>query len=120
MKLAITSQGKDMLSAVDPRFGRARWFIVVDTETGELNAVDNQLNRDMTQGAGIQAALSALNVGAQAVVTGNVGPKAFSALKAAGLDVYVGATGTVQEAFERFKAGELKSAEGATVEGPWV
>jgi len=117
MKIAITSQGNDMHSAVDPRFGRARWFIVLDTETGDAEAVDNQSNRDMTQGAGIQAARSAVNAGVRAVVTGNVGPKAFSSLKAAGLAVYVGATGTVQEAFDRFKAGDLKPAEGATVEG---
>ena len=44
MKIAVTSQGEGMNARVDPRFGRARYFIVVDTETGESSTVDNAVN----------------------------------------------------------------------------
>ena len=109
-----------MQSPVDPRFGRAKWFIVVDAETGAFEAVDNKKNFDAAQGAGIQASRNAAELGVEAVVTGNVGPKAFSALKAAGISVYIGAAGTVQEALDRFKSGALESAQDANVEGHWM
>ena len=54
------------------------------------------------------------------VITGNVGPKAFAALQAANVKVYPGVTGTVKEAVEKFKAGELQPADGANVEGHWM
>jgi predicted Fe-Mo cluster-binding NifX family protein len=120
MKIAITAQGEQMQSPVDPRFGRAKWFIVVDTDTGDFEAFDNKKNFDAAQGAGIQAGRNVAELGVKAVVTGNVGPKAFATLRAAGIDVHVGACGTVQEALEQFKAGELTSAQNANVEGHWV
>jgi len=120
MKIAITAQGEQMQSPVDPRFGRAKWFIVIDTETGAFEAVDNKKNFDAAQGAGIQASRNVAEFGTHAVITGNVGPKAFAALKAAGISVYIGAAGTVQEALDKFKAGALESAQGANVEGHWM
>ena len=120
MKIAITSQGEQLQSPVDPRFGRAKWFIVIDTETGDFEAVDNKKNFDAAQGAGIQAARNAAELGVEAVVTGNVGPKAFTTLKAVGIRVHIGADGTVQEALDRFKAGSLEAAGGANVEGHWM
>ena len=120
MKIAITAQGEQMQSPVDPRFGRAKWFVVIDTETGAFEVVDNKKNFNAAQGAGIQAGRNVAELGAEAVVTGNMGPKAFATLKAAGISVYVGAEGTVQEALDRFKAGALESAQGANVEGHWM
>ena len=120
MKIAITAQGEQMQSPVDPRFGRAKWFVVVDTESGDFEAVDNKKNFDAAQGAGIQAGRNVAELGVKAVITGNVGPKAFATLKAAGIDVHIGARGTVQEALEQFKAGELTSTQNANVEGHWV
>lgn len=73
MKIAITSQGKEMQSPVDPRFGRARWFIV--TDTGAFEPVDNEKNLDAAQGAGIQAGRAVAKLGVEAVVTGNVGQR---------------------------------------------
>jgi predicted Fe-Mo cluster-binding NifX family protein len=120
MKIAITSQGEQLQSPVDPRFGRAKWFIVVDTESGDFNAVDNKKNFDAAQGAGIQAGRNVAELGVDAVITGNVGPKAFATLKAAGIDVHIGANGTVQDALEQFKAGELAATQDANVEGHWM
>ena len=120
MKLAVTSQGLDLASTLDPRFGRARCFVVIDTETGQMTAVDNSVNLNAAQGAGIQAGRMAVELGADAVITGHVGPKAFATLQAGGVKVYTGATGTVADAIEQFKAGKLKQSTGADVEGHWV
>ncbi|MBI9077945.1 MAG: NifB/NifX family molybdenum-iron cluster-binding protein [Desulfatibacillum sp.] len=119
MLICISSQGADLSSQVDPRFGRAAQFIVVDTETGEAKAVDNKQNLQAAQGAGIQAAQTVANTGAKAVVTGHCGPKAFTTLNAAGIAVFTGSNGTVAQALEDFKAGKLEKASGADVEGHW-
>jgi len=120
MKVAITSQGPDMNSAVDPRFGRAKCFIVVDTETGDLAAHDNSQNLNAVQGAGIQAARNVIDLGVQAVITGNIGPRAFAALQGSGVKVYPSASGLVADAIEKFKAGELESVSKANVEEHWM
>jgi len=120
MKIAVTSQGPEMDSAVDPRFGRAQHFIVVDTDTGQFSAVDNNMNLNAVQGAGIQAGRNVVELAVQAVITGHVGPKAFATLQAGGVNVYTGAAGTVAEAVEQFKAGKLQPTASADVEGHWV
>jgi predicted Fe-Mo cluster-binding NifX family protein len=119
MKLAVTAQGGSLHSALDPRFGRARHFILVDTETGAFSAVDNSLNLNAAQGAGIQAARKIVELGADALITGHVGPKAFSTLQAGRITTYTGASGTVADAVEQFKAGKLEAASSADVEGHW-
>ena len=83
MKIAITSQGPSLDSLVDPRFGRAKHFILADTEADAFTAHDNAQNLNAPQGAGIQAAQTVARLGAEAVLTGHVGPKAFAVLKAA-------------------------------------
>ncbi|MBN2293979.1 MAG: NifB/NifX family molybdenum-iron cluster-binding protein [Pirellulales bacterium] len=120
MKIVVTSQGPDLNSQVDPRFGRAKNFIVVDTETEEFTVHDNTQNLNAAQGAGIQAGRTVADLGVEAVVTGNVGPKAFAALQAAGIKIFLGASGTVKEAVKKFKAGELQDASKANVEGHWM
>ena len=120
MKVAITSQGRDLNSPVDPRFGRAKYFVVVDTETGDFAAHDNSQNLNAVQGAGIQAGRNVVDLGVHAVITGNVGPKAFATLQAGGVKVYVGASGTIAEALVKFKAGELQCVSKANVEGHWI
>ncbi len=120
MKIAISSSGQTADSQVDPRFGRAAFFIVVDTDTGAFEAHDNVLNLDAVQGTGIQAARCVVNLGAGAVLTGHVGPKAFAALQAASVKIFVGTAGSVLEALEQYKAGQLGEASKATVEGHWM
>jgi len=120
MKIAVTSQGPDLTSQVDPRFGRAKTFIVVDTETDEFSVHDNTQNMNAAQGAGIQAGRTVVDLGVAAVITGNVGPKAFTTLQAGNVKVYLGASGTVKEAVEKFKAGQLQGTEKANVEGHWA
>jgi predicted Fe-Mo cluster-binding NifX family protein len=102
---------------MDPGFGRARYFIVVDTETGEFSAVDNAANLNSAQGAGIQAGKRVAELGVEGLVTGHVGPKAFSTLEAAGVRIHTGASGTVADAIEQFKAGKLVPITSPDVQG---
>jgi len=120
MRIVITTQGATLDSPVDPRFGRAKHFLVVDTDTGEFSAHDNSQNRGAAQGAGIQAGRAVADLGAEAVLTGNVGPKAFAALSAAGVAIYTGVSGTAREALRKFQAGELAPTGRANVEGHWM
>ena len=120
MKIAITSQGKELSSDVDLRFGRAKWLIVVDTETGDFQAHDNTVNFNAAQGAGIQTGQNIANLGVEAVITGNVGPNAFKTLNAANIKIFLAEKQTVQGAIDSFKAGELKEVDQANVEGHWI
>ena len=119
MKIAVTSRGDSMSSDVDPRFGRAQYFIIYDTEQGDARAVGNSMNVELPQGAGIQAAEMIVREGADVLLTGHCGPKAFRTLSAADVKVITGAEGTVQEAIEKFQRGELKEASAPDVEGHW-
>jgi predicted Fe-Mo cluster-binding NifX family protein len=120
MNVAITAQGTELDAPVESRFGRAPYFLLVDTETGRFTVHDNVQNVNAPQGAGIQAAQAIAKLGAQALLTGNVGPKAFATLQAAGIPVYVGVTGTVAQAVEAFGAGRLQLVAEATVAGHMV
>jgi len=119
MKLAITSEGESLQSPVDPRFGRAKFFVVVDTETQAVIAVHNAANLNAAQGAGIQAGKIVVELGVKTLLTGHVGPKAFATLQAGNVEIYTGASGTVANAIEQLKAGQLKAAQGADVVGHW-
>jgi len=115
MKIAITTGGADLEAPVDPRFGRAKSFIIYDTESAQWSLLDNAQNLNAAQGAGIQAATAVVNAGAQAVLTGNCGPKAFRTLSAGKVAVYTGVGGSVREAIEQFRAGKLQAAGDASV-----
>jgi len=120
MKIAITCRGRDLNAEVDPRFGRAKTFILYDTETDAFEAVDNAQNLNAPQGAGIQAAESVAARDVECVLTGHCGPKAFRALSAAGIKIVIGVEGTVKDAIAQFTAGNLEPADGADVEGHWT
>ena len=120
MKIAITAQGQDLSSQVDQRFGRAKWLIVVDTETGDFQAHDNGVNFNAAQGAGIQTGQNIASLNVEAAITGNIGPNAFKVLNAANIKIFLAEKQTVQEAIDSFKAGELKEMNQPNVEGHWV
>lgn len=120
MKILITSSGETLDALVDPRFGRAEKSILFDTETAQHEVIDNLKNLNATQGAGIQAAENASRLGAEYVITGHCGPKAFRTLQAAGIKIILWSEGTVAEAIEKFKTGALSVAEQANVEGHWL
>ena len=120
MKVAVTAYGPGLESEVDPRFGRARYILVVDSDSGGLvETLDNEKNMNAMGGAGVQATQAVADMGVSWVITGNVGPKAFQGLQAAGIKVAVGAAGTVADALAAFKEGKLQEADDANVEGHW-
>jgi len=119
MKLCITSQGRELSSQVDQRFGRARYFIIYDQESGETEVIDNQQNVNAAGGAGVQSGTTVAQTGCEWVISGHVGPKALSVLQAAGVKLAVGATGTVEEAIQAFQDGELEPADEADVASHW-
>ena len=120
MKVAVTAQGNELSSEIDLRFGRAKWLIVVDTETGDFEGHNNVVNLNAVQGAGIQTGQNIANLGVEAVITGNVGPNAFKTLNVAGVKIFLAEKQTVQEAINSFKAGKLKEVNQANVEGHWI
>jgi len=120
MKIGITAQANEMSSEIDLRFGRAKFLLVVDTETGDFEVHDNQLNLNAVQGAGIQTGQNIANLGVEAVITGNVGPNAFKTLSAANVKIFLAEKQTVQDAIDSFKAGDLKEVNQANVEGHWI
>ena len=107
MKIIITSKGKTLDSPVDPRFGRAAFFMLIDVETGGFEALDNADGIAASHGAGVQAGQRVVNSGAKALITGHVGPKAGQAIGGSGVEVYSHTEGTVQEMLDKFRNGEL-------------
>ena len=114
MKLAVSASGSGLNAPVDARFGRCQYFIIVDPETMKFEALENP-SMTASHGAGIQTAQMMANKGVTVVLTGNCGPNAFQTLSAAGIQVIVGVSGTVKEAVEKYKKGELQATTQASV-----
>jgi predicted Fe-Mo cluster-binding NifX family protein len=111
MKICITSTGDNLDSKLDPRFGRCGYFIIVDPASLEFKAIANP-NISAMGGAGIQSAQFVAKEGAEAVVTGSVGPNAFQTLSSLGLKIYTGASGTIREVITKFNEGNLEESAG--------
>ncbi len=120
MKLAISSSENNLGSQIDLRFGRAKGFIIYETNDDSFQFIDNVQNLEAAQGAGIQAAQNVVNKDVEAVITGHCGPKAFKVLSTSGLKVYTVETGKISEIIENFKNGELQELASADVEGHWM
>lgn len=120
MKIALTANGTDLTSELDPRFGRAARFLVVDSDTLDVQVVENAQNQNLPRGAGIQAAGTLVKSGARVLITGNCGPKAFQVLQQAGVEVVTGARGKIADIIEQYKNGQFKPAAAANVGGHWV
>ncbi len=122
MKVALSSSGKDLDSPIDPRFGRCAYFLIIETDDMNFESIDNE-NIALSGGAGIQSAQFVASKGVKAVITGNCGPNAVRTLSAAGIELFVGQTGTVREAVERYRNGKLRPTNKANVSdhyGIWL
>lgn len=116
MKICVTSTGPGLDSEMDPRFGRCQYFLFVDLETLGCKAVENP-NIGAAGGAGIQSAQLVANKGVEALITGQVGPNAFTTLQAAGIKILTGASGKVREVLDKYQKGQISSsAQGPTVQ----
>ena len=120
MLIAVTARGDGLEAPIDERFGRATRFVLYDTESREVRNVDNDMNLNAAQGAGIQAAQNLAGLGAECLLTGHCGPKAFRTLAAAGVRVFTGAAGTVRQTIDAYVSGSLRQATGADVDSHWA
>ena len=108
MRIAISAQGTDLDAPVDPRFGRAQYFVVIDDQTGQISYIDNRASANAGHGAGPNTASNIANNNVNILITGNgPGGNAARVLASMGIQVYVGASGSVRQAYEDDKAGKL-------------
>ena len=114
MKVCLSSTGDNLDAQIDMCFGRCRYFLFVDTDSMEFEAVDNA-NIASAGGAGIRSAQLIADKEAQVLLSGNVGPNAFDVLNAAGIKIYSGISGSIKEALEKLKSGELNETSGPDV-----
>jgi predicted Fe-Mo cluster-binding NifX family protein len=119
MKIAVTAKGTDLTSQVDPRFGRAAYILIVDTDTLEHEVIDNSINANAFKGAGIQAAATVCEKGAKVLLTGYCGPKAFEVIKAAGIKVVSDIEGEVKDAVDLFISGNITYTDSANAFAHW-
>ncbi len=115
MKVAVTSKGQTLDDQIETRFGRSPYFLVVDIDSMSSEAIKNP-NTTAGGGAGIQSAQLMTEHNVEVVLTGNCGPNAFRTLEAAGVKLITGVSGTVREAAQKFKNGELSNASGPNVQ----
>ncbi len=113
MKLAISSTGNTLESPFSPRFGRADFMILIDSETREWEALPNP-GTSAGGGAGPLAVQFVSEHGAAAVISGRFGPNAYGALEAAGIQTFLAKEGTVAQVFEQYLAGDLEQVNSAT------
>jgi len=116
MRIAISASGKTLDSEVNPRLGRCEYFVIYNNESGETTAVENT-GRHSVGAAGIATTKILNDLNVDAVLTGNVGPNAYTALEAAGITIYTGASGKVKDTIEQFRQNKLVEAKCASV-GP--
>jgi predicted Fe-Mo cluster-binding NifX family protein len=116
MKIAVASAGDTLEAPLDARFGRCAYFVIVDPDTLDFEAASNPAVT-AGQGAGIQAAQIVADRGADVVIADNIGPNAYQALTAGGVQIVRGARGTVRKAVEQYQAGQLTPVAAPTVAG---
>jgi predicted Fe-Mo cluster-binding NifX family protein len=119
MKIAVTSKGRTLQDRVDPRFGRAAYILLIETDTMNFECVDNSANINAFKGAGIQSAAMIGNKGAEVLLTGYCGPNAFRTARAAGVKVVSDVGGTVEEAVQKFLRGSLAYSTAPNADGHW-
>jgi predicted Fe-Mo cluster-binding NifX family protein len=115
MKIAVSATAPDINADIDPRFGRCQYFVIVDSDTMEFEALENE-SMMAAGGAGISAAQMIANKGARVVLTGNCGPNAHQTLSAAGVQVITGVSGQVKAAIEAYKNGKYKATDEPNVD----
>lgn len=113
-KICVSATGSSIDSQVDPRFGRCTYFVIADTDTMDCQYLPNAAY-ESPHGAGIQAAQVVANQKVQVVITGMVGPNAYRVLSAAGIEVITGVRGSVRDAIERYRTGELRGGQSPAV-----
>jgi len=114
MKICITSTQDNINADIDMRFGRCRYFLIIDTDTMNVDAISNESIME-SGGAGVKAAQTVAKTGVKTVITGNIGPNAFQTLKAAGINIITGADGTIKEIIDKLKNNEYETIKSPSV-----
>lgn len=118
-KIGITAVSSDLNSLVDSRFGRCSYFLIVDEEGKLLDVISNQ-GQQARRGAGIAAAQDLVDSGVKVVISGNIGPSAYSVLDSSGIKIFQVDYGiTADKALEKYKKGELEKVENPAQAGPF-
>ncbi len=120
MKIIVTACGSEANAKIDERFGRAAYFMLYDQETQTWKSFNNKQNLDTAKGAGIQAAQNVQELDADILITGNVGPKAFRVLEAAGIQIFSARNTTVEKALQDYLGKNLLQLKSASREGHWI
>ncbi len=113
MKIAVSARGSTPDSDIDERLGRAYWLMIYETKNNSWQAINNEAGRNALNGAGQQTANLLIAQGVEAVLTGEIGPRAFRLLNGAGIGVYLGAAGTVMDTLVAWHDGHLATARAA-------
>ncbi|WP_319409187.1 NifB/NifX family molybdenum-iron cluster-binding protein [uncultured Desulfosarcina sp.] len=116
MKVAVSAAGQNLEASIDERFGRCRYFIIVETDDMSYEVIENT-NADLSTSAGIQSASLVASKGVEAVITGNCGPKAMQVFAATTIRVIIGQHGMIKDVIEKFKSGDLKPSTRGNVPG---
>lgn len=113
MKVAVTARGSTPDSDIDERMGRAYWLMIYETKNNSWQAINNDSGRNALNGAGQHTANLLIDLGVEAILTGEIGPRAFRLLNSAGIEIYLGAAGTVMDTLVSWHDGQLDKARAA-------
>ncbi len=118
MKICISATGPTLDALLDPRFGRAMFFLIIDSQGKLIKAIKNTGVQAM-RGAGITAAQVVAKEKVEAVITGNIGPNALMVLGSSGIKIFLGnSTMKAEDVFQEYREGKLREAKGAASCGP--
>lgn len=110
-KICISATGNDLDAALDPRFGRALYFLIVDEKGKLIKAIKNSGVQAM-RGAGIAAAQFVVKEKVDIVITGNIGPNALAALTTSGVEVYLAPPGMrLRDVIDQYRKGALQQVK---------
>ena len=112
--IAVTAKGEGPKSNLDSRFGRCEYIVMYDLNT-ETYSAQNNPSKTSSGGAGVSTAQLLSELKVTTLITGNVGPKAMRALKAADIEVFTSSGGTVEEVIKLYQKGKLQQVMEATV-----
>ena len=113
MKIIITASSEKTEGLFNPRFGRADYFMLYDSDSQEWSAFQNPA-ADASGGAGPQAVQFIAGKNPDVIISGRYGPSAFTALQAAGIKAYIASSGTVSDVLGQFLDGQLTQVDAAT------
>lgn len=107
MKIVISSTGKTVNDLVDGRFGRCKFFLIIDTEDEKVTYIENK-GQSSSGGAGIVATQQLINEKVDVVITGNLGPNAYRIMEESGIKSYQCENIQISIVLEKYNNRELE------------